>query len=91
MLKIGKADLIISTSVILNLFFVLFHIYKHGKFIKSSYEIQRLEKSKAELDSESRELRFKLYELYDLKDILSFAEEENMTPVNLNQIQVVNK
>lgn len=70
--------------------FVFLKIYQHNLVIKLSYEKQRLEKKKMQLEKERNDFSVELLSLLDPEKILTKAQEEwGMKAIKINQVRAV--
>jgi hypothetical protein len=71
----------------IQIFLVFFYIHHRSSLIKLSYQKQKFEKKKAQLNQKKQELKQELHASHDLSHIKNFAVESQMQKISLNQIK----
>ena len=89
-----KCMLLKNTHIIagITLIFIFLKIYQHNIIIKLTYEQQRLEHQKRDLEQKLNEQYIQMFLLQDPDKVFAIVQEENgMTPIKLTQIQEISK
>ena len=87
-----KRKLFFIIFVMVNLFFIFFHIHKQSQIIKLSYEKQKHEKQKTKLTEQKQSIMQALQEARNRLAIKAYALKElNMKPISLDQIKNTEK
>lgn len=83
-----KKPYLLIIFVLINIFFIFFHIYKESKIVQLSYQNQKYKKQKAKLVEQKTKLQQELQKLQDLKAIKTFATDNlKMQKLNVNQVK----
>jgi len=73
----------------LQIFLIFFYIYHRSSLIKLSYQKQKYEKKKLQLNQKKQELKQELHASHDLAQIKNFAVQSHMQKITLDQIKPV--
>jgi len=77
-----------SMVIITNLLFIFLQIHKSSQFIKTSYQKQKIERKRNELQEEKELLTHKLYAAQNRTEIKRYTQTAlRMKPVTFNQIK----
>ncbi|MGZ6250456.1 MAG: hypothetical protein ACXWL2_00340 [Candidatus Chromulinivorax sp.] len=80
----------VTLFFICNALFVFFEVHKQGRYLQSSYEIQKLQHRLDKLQQQQNKLLHSLYELQQPHNIAKTAKNSmHMQPIELKNIQTI--